>query len=223
MRVLLTYLTFAFTPKTVDKQSITHKVSLHTLFSNQSVRIREVTSFIQMQVMARPASLGIILERLERIGVGVEVGTVCIYKAELCKTASPYAHLPQNDDSDNDMDSDEEEVNTATTDKNKDENDDTLEASNHNTGTSSNNTLSEEEQERLKEERLIQEARMEWKNAATRLRIEQVREQIVEQAAFSFDFIALLATASILAGIGLITNNTVVIVASMLVSPIMGP
>lgn len=34
---------------------------------------------------------------------------------------------------------------------------------------------------------------------------------------------ALLLIASILAGVGLITNSTVVIVASMLVSPIMGP
>lgn len=34
---------------------------------------------------------------------------------------------------------------------------------------------------------------------------------------------ALLLIASVLAGVGLITNSTVVIVASMLVSPIMGP
>ena len=38
-----------------------------------------------------------------------------------------------------------------------------------------------------------------------------------------FDFVSLLIIASILAGVGLITNSTVVIVASMLVSPIMGP
>jgi hypothetical protein len=37
------------------------------------------------------------------------------------------------------------------------------------------------------------------------------------------DYLALLAISSILAAIGLITNSTVVIVASMLVSPIMGP
>lgn len=186
----------------LDKQSIATKISLSTLFSNQSVRIREVTSWIRMDVMARPASLGIILERLERIGVGSEVGTVCIYKAELCKTASPYAHLPQQNDSEY-GDSDDDTVSSQ-------DKENTL-------------TLEEEEQERLKQERLIAEAKMEWKNAATRLRIEQVREQIVEQAAFSFDFIALLTIASILAGIGLITDNTVVIVASMLVSPIMGP
>ena len=38
-----------------------------------------------------------------------------------------------------------------------------------------------------------------------------------------FDYLALLSVASIIAAIGLATNNTVAIVASMLVSPIMGP
>jgi hypothetical protein len=187
----------------LDKQSIVSKISLHTLFSNQSLRVREVKSFIRMDVMARPPSLGVIMERLERIGLGVEVGTVSIYKAELCKTASPYAHLPPEPDDD-----DDDDKAGGLTDE-----DNALEPSNHD---SSNRTEEEEkEQERLKEERMIAEAKMEWKNAATRLRIEQVREQIVEQAAFTFDFIALLTVASILAGIGLITNNTVVIVASV--------
>jgi hypothetical protein len=39
----------------------------------------------------------------------------------------------------------------------------------------------------------------------------------------SFDFVAFTAIASAIAGLGLITNNTVMIVASMLVSPLMGP
>lgn len=38
-----------------------------------------------------------------------------------------------------------------------------------------------------------------------------------------FDYLMLLSIASIIAGIGLATNSTVAIVASMLVSPIMGP
>lgn len=80
-----------------------------------------------------------------------------------------------------------------------------------------------DEPEMVNERTIIDAARKEWKNAATRLRIEQVREQIVEQSSFSLDFIALLSVASVLAAIALITDNTVVIVASMLVSPIMGP
>jgi uncharacterized membrane protein len=50
-----------------------------------------------------------------------------------------------------------------------------------------------------------------------------VTEQIHEQAALSFDYVSLLAIASILAGVGLVINSVVVIVASMLVSPLMGP
>ena len=40
---------------------------------------------------------------------------------------------------------------------------------------------------------------------------------------FTFDFLMLLVLASMIAFMGLILNNTVVLVASMLVSPIMGP
>ena len=40
---------------------------------------------------------------------------------------------------------------------------------------------------------------------------------------FSFNFNTLLLVASILAGLGLVSNSTATIIASMLVSPIMGP
>mmetsp|Transcript_35143 Transcript_35143/g.110631 ORF Transcript_35143/g.110631 Transcript_35143/m.110631 type:complete len:838 (-) Transcript_35143:147-2660(-) len=57
----------------------------------------------------------------------------------------------------------------------------------------------------------------------SRMIVEQVVEQVHEGAVFNFDYAALVIIASILAGVGLASNNTVVIVASMLVSPIMGP
>jgi len=175
----------------MDKQEVITKISAQSLFSDHDLRIKEVTAWIRMDVMARPASLGMIIERLERIGIGSQVGTICIYHAELCKTASPYAHLPKQND---------------------DEFDEENEIGNDTNHTRETHTSTEDE-EKERQERMIEEARKEWKNAATRLRIEKVREQIVEQAALSFDFVALLAVASILAGIGLITNNTVVIVA----------
>mmetsp|Transcript_5150 Transcript_5150/g.20552 ORF Transcript_5150/g.20552 Transcript_5150/m.20552 type:complete len:438 (-) Transcript_5150:1690-3003(-) len=59
--------------------------------------------------------------------------------------------------------------------------------------------------------------------AASEMRVQQVKEQIRDAATLSFDYICLVIIASILAGVGLATDNTVVIVASMLVSPIMGP
>ena len=53
--------------------------------------------------------------------------------------------------------------------------------------------------------------------------MEELFAKISEGGAFSADFVTMVAVASVLAGVGLIQNNTVVIVASMLVSPIMGP
>ena len=55
------------------------------------------------------------------------------------------------------------------------------------------------------------------------MRVEQLLSQIMEGAVFSFDYMCLVIIASALAGVGLAMNSVVVIVASMLVSPIMGP
>ena len=188
------------------------------LYKNASLNVEiqeEPTPFVRMEVMARPASLGIILERLERIGVGTNVGTVSIYKAELCRTASPYLTLPVKEEV---PEADVPIVNNPVDADRGAEISDRVEAADD-----AQNSDSAEDAEKLQTERQIQEARAEWKNAATRLRIEQIREQIADSAALSFDFISLLTIAGILAGIGLITNNSVVLVASMLVSPIMGP
>ena len=47
--------------------------------------------------------------------------------------------------------------------------------------------------------------------------------RIRSSAMWTFDYVALLVVASILACIGLVENSSVILVASMLVSPIMGP
>eukprot|EP01135_Chromosphaera_perkinsii_P005650 Nk52_evm21s356 gene=Nk52_evmTU21s356 len=57
----------------------------------------------------------------------------------------------------------------------------------------------------------------------SRALVEQVAEATLSQAILTFDYVALTFSASLLAGIGLITDNVVVVVASMLVSPLMGP
>jgi hypothetical protein len=142
--------------------------------------------WVEIAVMVKDSSIGIILERLERIGVGSSVGTIAIFKAELCRTIDITkldACKKEAEESNAKDDEDIAEARAAS----------------------------------------IEAARAEWKNAASRLRVEQVKEQIHEQAQLDLDFLALLTIASILAGIGLIVNSTVVIVASMLVSPIMGP
>jgi len=156
----------------------------------------------ELSVMVRTASIGAVLERLERIGVGSSVGTLSIYKAELCRTAYHYSKQPDG------------------------ERDSTVSASEGKRmgGTDPKSRKSERKNAAVAGDKSnIEAARAEWKNAASRLRVEQVKEQIQESSELSLDFLALLIIASILAGIGLITNSTVVIVASMLVSPIMGP
>jgi hypothetical protein len=113
------------------------------------------------------------LQRLERIGVGHDVGSVSIYKAELCKASSLSVYKQ-------------------------------VQPSKGING-SSDHTTTSETTETLKS---IEVARNEWKMAATRLRIEQVREEIIGSSEWNFDFIALVTIAGILAGVGLVTNNT---------------
>ena len=57
----------------------------------------------------------------------------------------------------------------------------------------------------------------------TQLKTLQFIETVEKGAHLTFDYCVLLIVASIIAGVGLATDNTVVIVASMLVSPLMGP
>ena len=149
--------------------------------------------WLETCVLVKAVSIGTVLERLERIGVGLRVGTLAIFKSEMCRTAYDYT-VKSPAVSDSPIGS-----NAIVNDKSK--------SSRSDTDTKAS----------------TQAAKAEWKNAASRLRIEQVKDQIQEQAQLSFDFLALVCIASVLAGIGLITDSTVVIVASMLVSPIMGP
>jgi uncharacterized hydrophobic protein (TIGR00271 family) len=62
-----------------------------------------------------------------------------------------------------------------------------------------------------------------WNTVKSRLLLERVISDTRQGAQFTFDFLFLTIVASLLSGVGLAANNTVVIVASMLVSPLMGP
>eukprot|EP01129_Flabellula_baltica_P001703 TRINITY_DN11639_c0_g1_i1.p1 TRINITY_DN11639_c0_g1~~TRINITY_DN11639_c0_g1_i1.p1 ORF type:complete len:368 (+),score=74.53 TRINITY_DN11639_c0_g1_i1:14-1117(+) len=59
--------------------------------------------------------------------------------------------------------------------------------------------------------------------ADSKLPLQIIYSQIYSGASISFDYILFLIIASIIAGIGLATDNSVTVVASMLVSPLMGP
>lgn len=61
------------------------------------------------------------------------------------------------------------------------------------------------------------------KSVRARLMVHQVVASIRASTELSFDFVVLICLASMLAAFGLLESSTVVIVASMLVSPLMNP
>ncbi|CAF4072794.1 unnamed protein product [Adineta steineri] len=61
------------------------------------------------------------------------------------------------------------------------------------------------------------------KSVRARLMVHQVIAGIRAASALSFDFVVLLSLASMLAAVGLLESSSVILVASMLVSPLMNP
>jgi len=62
-----------------------------------------------------------------------------------------------------------------------------------------------------------------YRSIKSRLIVAEVIKRIEGGAEFSFDFVCFLVVAACLAFMGLVENSSVVLVASMLVSPLMGP
>lgn len=62
-----------------------------------------------------------------------------------------------------------------------------------------------------------------YSSIKSRMLVAEVVNQIRAGADFTFDYVALVVLASSIAFFGLLENSSVVLVASMLVSPIMGP
>jgi len=60
-------------------------------------------------------------------------------------------------------------------------------------------------------------------NVSDRLAYDEVYDTIDSQLHLTFDYLALIFVGGCIAGIGLLTNSAVAVVASMLVSPLMGP
>ena len=82
------------------------------------------------------------------------------------------------------------------------------------------------EEEQKKVNKLAQkviEARKEWLATASRVRVEQVAEEVNAAASLSWDYTLFVVCAAIIAALGLMANSSVTTLASMLISPIMGP
>ena len=69
----------------------------------------------------------------------------------------------------------------------------------------------------------IIEARREWRNTSSRVRVLQVVEELTAGASFTFDYVLFVLCAAWIAAMGLSTDSGPTVIASMLVSPIMGP
>ncbi|XP_014661440.1 PREDICTED: uncharacterized protein LOC106804679 [Priapulus caudatus] len=69
----------------------------------------------------------------------------------------------------------------------------------------------------------ISRTKLFMKSIKSRLTVAQVVESVKAQTVMSFDFIMLTVLASIIAAMGLCEDSSVVLVASMLISPLMGP
>ncbi|XP_055683915.1 uncharacterized protein LOC129790456 isoform X2 [Lutzomyia longipalpis] len=60
-------------------------------------------------------------------------------------------------------------------------------------------------------------------SVTARLNVAQLVDQVRVNAEIRFDFVTLIIVAAILAGFGLVENNSLFLAASMLISPLMGP
>jgi hypothetical protein len=80
--------------------------------------------------------------------------------------------------------------------------------------------LSSERKAQLQKQ--VATAREEWLKTASRVRVEQVVEEVYAGVALTLDYIAFTICAAMIAATGLVTDSNVSVLASMLVSPIMG-
>ncbi|KAL8577106.1 hypothetical protein ACOMHN_049795 [Nucella lapillus] len=87
--------------------------------------------------------------------------------------------------------------------------------------TKSDHTLQDQNEEAVKE---MEEKATEFqKSIKSRLVVRQVVKSVESNAEFTFDYVMLIILASVIAVMGLVENSSVVLVASMLISPLMGP
>jgi hypothetical protein len=56
-----------------------------------------------------------------------------------------------------------------------------------------------------------------------RMTVEEIYENVDLQTHLTFDYLMMVCAASMIAAVGLVSDSSVTVVASMLVSPLMGP
>lgn len=215
----------------------------------EAVSVVADKSFISIRILVAPSALPVIMLRCEHIGVGNVTGTVYACPLEtslvppatkkkidlfvLPETANTVVPcLPDNAGSKaaKTIESDEK-TGTAVDAAGEEEDDDVESVSDSDDNEDDDGYtvpssvaipfLSLEQKKRL-EERIIQ-ARIEWRNTSSRVRVMQVIEEVTAGATFTFDYALFTFCAAVIAAVGLATDSSPTVIASMLVSPIMGP
>ena len=213
----------------------------------EAVSVVADESFISIRILVAPSALPVIMLRCERIGVGNVTGTVyaCPLETSLVPPATKkdidFFVLPDVTSTvapclPNDARSkaakttigpDEKNGTTATADAAGEEDDDddaeSVSGSDDNEEEDRSSVpsyvsipfLSPEHKRRL--EKLIIQARIEWRNTSSRVRVMQVIEEVTAGATFTFDYALFTFCAALIAVAGLATDSSATVIASMLV------
>lgn len=152
------------------------------------------------------------LQDLARMSIGKRYGTrVSVLPTAIVLNGQHHGENESFSSSLNSM----QDINTATDDKGTPANE-KFHRNEENGGSCHDLTLSDKIRRRIHKSDFR-------KSVQARLMVHQVVASIRASSAISFDFVLLICLASMLAAFGLLENSTVIIVASMLVSPLMNP
>jgi uncharacterized hydrophobic protein (TIGR00271 family) len=208
-----------------------------TIIQREAIQYSPGEKFVLVQILVAAAVIPTLVMKCERIGVGNVVGQCYVTPLETSLLPSPgpiqlledssiLISTPkgpqQGIDPAKEADDEADETEAVSSDEEDDAPEDvSADPSSFAVKSIGVPFLSKTRREELKKE--IKQARKEWLATGARIRVEQVAEQIIANAAFTWDYTAFVMCAASIAAIGLGTNSSVSVIASMLISPIMGP
>mmetsp|Transcript_13040 Transcript_13040/g.20235 ORF Transcript_13040/g.20235 Transcript_13040/m.20235 type:complete len:382 (+) Transcript_13040:35-1180(+) len=230
-----------------------NRLITENVIAHDRVHLTRNATHVLVRILAGERTIPILLMRCERIGVGVVVGHAFGMSLEWSMTPNVTLETQQNvtpfsldmllaaegdvptqaeggdveghmisrsEQTPKDGGGEEEEADEEVSISSEEGSDDEK-GSSEKVLYNSGKKLSSERKKQLSQ--LVANARREWLDTGSRLRVMQVLESVEAGAALTFDYIAYVALAAWVAAMGLISNSVAVVVASMLLSPLMGP
>ena len=226
-----------------------NRLVAENVIAHDCVHLTRSATHVLVRILAGERTIPILLMRCERIGVGIVVGHAFGTSLEWSMTpnatletqqnVAPFSldmlvaegdvptqsrggggHLISSEKTSKDGVDKEDEAEEEVSISSEEGSDDEMRLS-EKVLYSSSEKLSSERKKQLSQ--LVANARREWLDTGSRLRVMQVLESVEAGAALTFDYIAYVVLAAWVAAMGLISNSVAVVVASMLLSPLMGP